>query len=176
MTRLLKGSALPAFALLLAFATAASAQEEQAIQALETCTLAPAAVEADLPSTAVDVTPPTSIGEITELEAGDSGLALAEPDPAAERGVAAEGEAGDPVEMDRPENVQTLWLNTSGVEPGTYEVTLKGETGECSAELVVYGSEDEAVEPEGDLQPEGGMEPESGVEESGEAEPYGSGQ
>ena len=176
MIRILKGASLSGFALLLAFATTANAQEEQAIEPLEACTLTPAAIEADLPGTPVDVTPPQTMGEITELDGADSGLALAEPDPNAERDLIAEGEAQEPVETDQLENIQTLWLSTSGVEPGTYEVTLKSETDECTAEVLVYASSSEALEPEDEAQPESGMEPQSGAEQGGEAEPYDSGQ
>lgn len=41
------------------------------------------------------------------------------------------------IEMSNEDRRVTLWLNTEGVEPGTYEILLRGVDGDCSAVLEV---------------------------------------
>lgn len=139
-------------ALPLALVTAdAKAQDEAAEQEVCTAQLTPAQVQAGSPSVAIQAHFSTDIGEVRDLEAPEgSGLAYSEPDPAAEQDVAVEGE--DPGAEELAETgARTVWINAESAQPGTYQITLKGDGGSCTADLEVLGAVPESgMEGEGD--------------------------
>lgn len=141
---------LPLAAVLALFAVpgmATAQEEEEAQEALQECTVEFAPPEVETGKAAVQLTAAFSsdIGVVRELYAPEgSGIALAAPEDLAmvqmARGETEEGEEAaepQPIVMVGGTNQATIWLNTQDAQPGTHQVTLKGATGDCTAELTV---------------------------------------
>lgn len=81
------------------------------------------------------------VGAITMVEtAGGSGLAMASPEDIPRADLAAGDEAPRPITMANEGNSATIWLNSQEAEAGTtYQITLQGDSGSCTAELSVAG-------------------------------------
>jgi hypothetical protein len=126
-------------AALVAQAGQVTAQEPQAPQQQPMCTaqVSPSQLQPGQAATAVNVTVSQAIGEITEVEAGTSGLALAAAGDVPRTPLAAPDEAPRPIRMGDSPTQWIVFLNTSEVEAGEHEITFKSERGECSATLTV---------------------------------------
>jgi len=140
MQKLMNGFA--AAALVFALPMVANAQDAAApgaeSQDVCTATIAPIPASANAAATATFTSP---FGEVIALESTDDvGLTLATEKKAEMANEAAADEAA-PMAAET-ENVSYFTVNAGDVEPGTYAITLKNESGEsCAAELTVQGDE-----------------------------------
>lgn len=117
----------------------ASAQETEAEYNLCTATVDVASIPAGEAATPVTFSLSESIGEVTGIEAGESGLRTASPEDLGQSEMATE-EAPKVIEMSaESEGIAQIWLNTLEAQPGTFEVTLNSETGSCTAVVTVEG-------------------------------------
>lgn len=115
----------------------ASAQEQEL--AVCTATVDVASIPAGAAATPVTFSLSESIGEVTGVEAGESGVRIASPEDL-ERSEMATEEAPKVIEMSaESEGVAQIWLNTLEAQPGTYELTLSSEAGSCTAVVTVEG-------------------------------------
>jgi hypothetical protein len=123
-----------AFAITLG-AAPASAQAPSLSGGQCTAELAPAQVQSG--QTAVSVTAVLSeqVGEVTGLEAPESGITVAAPEDLPRTEMAAE-ERPQPINLAEG-NAWTIWINTSQAAPGTYDVTFTGSEGTCQGQLTV---------------------------------------
>jgi len=113
------------------------AQEQE--QELCTATLDVASIPAGEAATPVTFSLSQSIGEVTGIEAGESGLSVASPEDLELSEMASE-ETPKVIEMSaESEGVAQIWLSTLEAQPGTYEVTLNSEAGSCTAVVTVEG-------------------------------------
>ncbi len=79
------------------------------------------------------------IGEVTAIEAGESGLSIADSAEEDATEMATE-EAAEASEMAaEAHNVAQIWLSTLEVEAGVHEVTLIGTEGTCTAQITIEG-------------------------------------
>jgi len=135
-------SRFAAAALVFALPMVANAQEAAApgaeSQDVCTATIAPIPASANAAAAATFTSP---FGEVIALETTeDVGLTLATEKKAEMANEAAADEAA-PMAAET-ENISYFTVNSSDVEPGTYAITLKNESGEsCAAELTVQGDE-----------------------------------
>lgn len=138
MKKLMSGFA--AAALVFALPMAANAQEAASAESQDVCTatIAPIAASSNAAATATFTSP---FGDVISIEAPEgTGLTLVTEKRAEMANEAAADEAAPMV--DETENVAHFTLNAIDVEPGTYQITLKNESGEsCAAELTVKGDE-----------------------------------
>ena len=136
--------AIPAFlALTVAFAGSVSAQEAEAQPEAQVCTaeLTPAHIapsEAPIQITAVLS---EDIGFSGFEAPEESGLSVVAPEDVPAEAMAAEGETPQPITMAAEANTFLVWLSSKDAQAGTYEVTLTGETGTCTATIEVEGAE-----------------------------------
>ena len=81
-----------------------------------------------------------AIGEVTAIEAGESGISIASPEDAEPTEMATDEEAPEATEM-ATEGMSTavVWLSTLEAHAGTYEISLIGAEGTCKAEITVEG-------------------------------------
>lgn len=140
MQKLMSG--FVAAALVFVLPLAANAQEAEAgaeSQEICTATIAPIPASANAAVTATFASP---FGDVISIEAPEgTGLALVTEEPAEMANVEPEADDAAPM-ADETENVSYFQVNAADVEPGTYEITLKNESGEsCAAELTVQGDE-----------------------------------
>lgn len=140
-------SGLFAAALVLALPLTANAQEADVpTDVAETCTATIAPIQAS-ENVAVTASFDRPFGKVVAIEApAVSGLALAEEKQTEMADEAVEGELGaEPAPLgDENENVSTFWLNASGAESGTYQITLNNEAGEsCTAEITIEAPVDD---------------------------------
>lgn len=127
---------LATLALALAIGTSqASAQEPTLEPAQCTAELAPAQVQGGEAAVALTVVLSEQVGEVTGLEAADSGITVASPGDVGRTEMAAE-ERPQPIDLAEG-NTWTIWVNTSQATPGTYDVTFTGSEGECQGQLTV---------------------------------------
>lgn len=97
------------------------------------------ALPAGLKATPVTFELTRPVGEITTLQVWDAeaGLELAEPGDLPRAAMVSEAEAPSPISMSNENRRVTLWVSTEGVEPGMYEIRLRGAQGDCTAQLEV---------------------------------------
>ena len=130
-------------------------QQEQVEEVQEQCTVEVTPSEFETGKTAVRITATFSsdIGVVQKLNAPEaSGIALASPEDLAivadmarsETEEGEEAEAPRPIVMVADGNQATIWLNTEEAEPGTHSVTLKGEKGDCTVDVIVAEQGDES--------------------------------
>lgn len=118
-----------------------SAQEPEA--AAPQCTAQVDPVEIAAGEAAIKVTAALSeaIGEISGLQVPEgSGIAIAAADAIPRAELAnpdAEAQEPKPIEMAAESNAVTLWLSTADAAAGEYEVTLQGESSQCTAKITV---------------------------------------
>lgn len=140
MQKLMSGFA--AAALVFALPMAANAQEAAvSVESQDVCTatIAPISASADAAVTATFTSP---FGDVISIETPEgTGLVLVTEEPAEMANVEVETDEAAPM-TDETENVSYFILNAADVDPGTYEITLKNESGEsCAAELTVQADE-----------------------------------
>jgi hypothetical protein len=85
----------------------------------------------------VTITVSEAIGEVTELEAGESGIALAEADALPRTPLAAPDEPPAPIRMGDAENQWIVYLNTVNAQAGSHELTFRSEQGSCAGQVTV---------------------------------------
>lgn len=106
-----------------------------------TAQVTPQPVEAGHAAVSVTARLSGDVGAVEGFEAPDeSGLELADPSDIEKKEMAREEGEGtpQPIQMTRGEQSQAkLWLNTKDAAPGSYEVTLQGPNGECTANVAV---------------------------------------
>ena len=146
MQKLMSGFA--AVALVFALPMAANAQEAASAETQDVCTatIAPISASANAAATATFTSP---FGDVISIETPEgTGLALVTEEPTEMANVEADADADEAAPMaDETENVSYFTLNAADVEPGTYEITLKNESGEsCAAELTVQADELKSAE------------------------------
>jgi hypothetical protein len=112
-----------------------SAQEQDAAPQC-TAEVAPAQIEAGAPAVQLTVALSEDVGEITGLEAPESGISVAAPGDLPRTEMAAET-APQPIALADQGNAWTIWLNTTQAAPGTHEVTFTGTDGTCQAQVTV---------------------------------------
>lgn len=140
-------SAFAAVALVFALPMAANAQEAASAESQDVCTatIAPISASANAAVTATFTSP---FGDVISIETPEgTGLALVTEEPTEMANVEADADEAAPMADETADetedvNVSYFTLNAADVEPGTYEITLKNESGEsCAAELTVQADE-----------------------------------
>lgn len=127
----------------LALAPAMVSAQEPTEEVPPQCTALVEPVEVPAGEAAVQVTAALSedIGAITEFQGPeDSGLQLANPADIPRVDMANPEEEPRPIVMTPESNIAALWLSTAEVTPGEFEVQLKSEQGQCTAQLTVIGT------------------------------------
>lgn len=116
----------------------ASAQDQEEAQAVPQCTaeVAPAQIEAGAPAVQLTVVLSEPVGEVTGLEAPESGISVAAAGDLPRTEMAAET-APAPITLADQGNAWNIWLNTTQATPGTHEVTFTGTEGTCQAQITV---------------------------------------
>jgi hypothetical protein len=112
------------------------AEPDQQAQCMATVT--PAEVPAGQTAQRIEVSLSEPIGNVDAFEA--SGLTLAAPEDLPRVPLAAGGdEPPTPIQMANEGTGATIWLNTSGAEPGDYEFALVGAEGQCQGSVTIAG-------------------------------------
>lgn len=126
-------------ALPLALAPAA-ASAQSSMQEAPQCTASVAPVELHAGQAAVQITAALSedIGPVVTFQGPeDSGLKLADPADIPRAEMANPDQSPQPIVMTPETNSVSLWLSTSGVKPGDYEVQIRSEQKSCTGQLTV---------------------------------------
>lgn len=125
-------------ALACAFALGFSPASAQEPAAAPQCSaeVAPAQIEAGAPAVQLTVVLSEDVGEITGLEAPQSGLSVAAPGDLPRTDMAAETRP-EPIKMADQGNAWTIWLNTTQAQSGTHEVAFTASEGACRAQITV---------------------------------------
>ncbi|NNM32859.1 MAG: hypothetical protein HKO53_07315 [Gemmatimonadetes bacterium] len=80
-----------------------------------------------------------NIGEVTAIEAGESGLSIADPAEEEATEMATE-EAAEATEMAAEASITAhIWLSTLEAQAGQFEVHLVGTEGTCAAQVTIEG-------------------------------------
>ena len=133
---------------------AAMAQEAEAeVEEIQPCTavLAPALIPAGEAAVKVKATLTEDIGNIDGLKSPEgSGLSIVSPAdvPMEEMSNTEDAAATEVTEMAAEAAVEAntfdVWLNAFEATPGSFEITLLGENGSCTATVEVKGGEESA--------------------------------
>ena len=138
-------SVLPTVMALGFIATSATAQEPPtpaapAAVAADQCTgeVSPAEIPSGESAFRLTVALSSGIGAVTGVDAPEgSGLALAAPESIPRAEMANATEPAKPIELAADTNTATVWLTTADAKQGEVSLTLRGETGTCSATVTV---------------------------------------
>jgi len=119
-------------------ASTASAQEEEGGAC--TADLSPASIRIESPAIRVTARLSRNVGQITAVEGpGASGVRLSTSAELELMAKAAQEDPEEPIALSADGHTATLWLNTEDAEPGSYTITLEGETGTCTSEITIDG-------------------------------------
>lgn len=129
-------ASLMGLAFAIAIGTAPASAQEPALSGGQcTAELAPAQVQSGEAAVSVTAVLSEQVGEVTGLEAAESGITIASPSDLPRTEMAAE-ESPQPINLAEG-NSWTIWINTSQAAPGTYDVTFTGSEGTCQGQLTV---------------------------------------
>lgn len=134
LSRSMAGLSTLAFAFALGFSPVTAQEPEAAPQC--TAEVAPAQIEAGAPAVQLTVVLSEDVGEITGLEAPQSGLAVATPGDLPRTDMAADARP-EPIKLAEQGNAWTVWLNTTEAQSGTHEVAFTASEGTCRAQITV---------------------------------------
>lgn len=105
-----------------------------------TATITPAQVQAGQQAVRLNVRFSEDVGELTRLQAADSGITVAEAGDLPRTDLAANAPAPRPIAMaEGQQNTWTVFLNTEDARPGSHRITFVGAEGGCTAQLTVQG-------------------------------------
>jgi len=96
----------------------------------------PAVIPVGETAVAVTVALSESVGAVTGLEGGASGIATAAPADIPRTAMAAD-EQPRPIQMGEQQNTWTVWLSTAAAEPGRYMVAFVAGEANCVAAVTV---------------------------------------
>jgi hypothetical protein len=102
-----------------------------------TATITPAQVQAGQQAVRLNVSFSEEVGELTRLQAADSGIMLAEARDLPRTDLAANAPAPRPIAMGEQRNTWTVYVNTEDARPGAHRVTFVGAEGGCTAQITV---------------------------------------
>lgn len=116
--------------------------QQPAQQQQQACTadVTPAQLQVGAEATPLMITVSQAIGEVSGVEAGESGITLAEAGDLPRTPLAAPDEAPRPIRMGDSETQWIVYLNTVEAEPGQHEITFRSDRGECTAQITVGGA------------------------------------
>jgi len=139
MKNVFKTSIPAALMLALPFALAPQTAQAQDIEEPQACTVEVMSGEIAAGEAAVPLMASLSesVGAVSGIEAGESGISISAPEDLPRTEMAAETDTRTPIEMADVGNSLTLWLNTTGAAPGTHEIVIQGELGQCTATVTV---------------------------------------
>jgi hypothetical protein len=129
------------------------AQQQQQEQC--TATITPAQVQAGQAAQRLTVSVNRDVGEISRLQAADSGIVLAQARDLPRTDLAANAPAPRPIAMGEQRNTWTVYVNTQNARPGSHAMTFVGANGNCTAQIRVDGG---AAQP-GQQGRQGGAQP-----------------
>ncbi len=137
-------AAVAAFAMAPAVHAQDTGTKAEAEQNACTAQVNPASIQAGQKAVQVQATLSQSVGAITSVDAGESGLELAAASdlPKSEMSRSETDAEPQPIQMAAEGNSATLWFNTANAKPGQQHLTLKGEQGDCTAQVTVEGADD----------------------------------
>lgn len=105
-----------------------------------TATITPAQVQAGQQAVRLNVRFSEDVGDLTRLQAADSGITVAEAGDLPRTDLAANAPAPRPIAMaEGQQNTWTVYVNTEDARPGSHRVTFVGAEGGCTAQLTVQG-------------------------------------
>jgi hypothetical protein len=106
-----------------------------------TATITPAQVQAGQQAVRLNVSFSEDVGELTRLQAADSGIALAEAGDLPRTDLAANAPAPRPIAMAQgQEDTWTVYVNTEDARPGSHVITFVAAEGGCTAQLSVQAA------------------------------------
>jgi hypothetical protein len=110
-------------------------------QQQEACTarISPTQLAAGEAATPVTITVSRTIGDVTGVDAGESGITLAEASALPRTPLAGPNERPTPIRMGDSENQWIVYLSTTEAEAGPHELTFRSERGACTGQLTVAG-------------------------------------
>ena len=113
-----------------------------------TATITPAQVQAGQQAVRLNVRFSEDVGDLTRLQAADSGIALAEAGDLPRTDLAANAPAPRPIAMaEGQENTWTVFVNTEDARPGSHRITFVGAEGGCTAQLAVQAAGQQGAQP-----------------------------
>jgi hypothetical protein len=119
-----------------------------------TATITPAQVQAGQQAVRLNVSFSEDVGELTRLQAADSGIALAEAGDLPRTDLAANAPAPRPIAMAQgQEDTWTVYVNTEDARPGSHRITFVAAEGGCTAQLNVQAAGQPGAQPGQPSQP-----------------------
>lgn len=119
-----------------------------------TATITPAQVQAGQQAVRLNVSFSEGVGELTRLQAADSGIQLAEAGDLPRTDLAANAPAPRPIAMAQgQDDTWTVYVNTEDARPGSHRITFVAAEGGCSAQLNVQAGNQPGARPGQPSQP-----------------------
>jgi hypothetical protein len=119
-----------------------------------TATITPAQVQAGQQAVRLNVSFSEDVGELTRLQAADSGIQLAEAGDLPRTDLAANAPAPRPIAMAQgQEDTWTVYVNTEDARPGSHRITFVAAEGGCTAQLNVQAGNQPGAQPSQPSQP-----------------------
>lgn len=129
-------------------------------QARCTATITPAQLPAGQAAARLNVSFSEDVGELTRVQAEDSGIVLAQARDLPRTDLAANAPTPRPIAMGEQRNSWTVFVNTQNARPGSHGMTFVGANGGCTAQIQIQaGQQGRQGGAQPGQQPSGGAQP-----------------